>query len=146
MELSLENFPLNCKQHGFQKGKSTESALSHTVNYIESFLMKNQYALGVFLDISSAFDSICPRHIKNSLYKHGGERDLVEWYFNYLTHRNLQINLQGASVQVSNGVGFPQGGVCSAKFWLIAFNEAINIINTPQIEGCLLYTSPSPRD
>ena len=24
---------------------------------------------------------------------------------------------------------FPQGGVCSAKFWIIAFNEAIEIIN-----------------
>ena len=27
-------------------------------------------------------------------------------------------------------IGFPQGGVCSAKFWIIAFNEAIEIINS----------------
>ena len=31
--------------------------------------------------------------------------------------------------------GFPQGGVCSAKFWIIAFNEAIEIINTYGITG-----------
>ena len=32
-------------------------------------------------------------------------------------------------------MGFPQGGVCSAKFWLIAFNFAIKTINTLGIEG-----------
>ena len=35
----------------------------------------------------------------------------------------------------SNGVGFPQGGVYSADFWLIAFNRAIQIIITFQIKG-----------
>ena len=25
---------------------------------------------------------------------------------------------------------FPKSGVCSAKFWIIAFNDAIDIINT----------------
>ena len=31
----------------------------------------------------------------------------------------------------TNDIGFPQGGVCSAKFWDIAFNQAVNIINPP---------------
>ena len=35
----------------------------------------------------------------------------------------------------SNGIGLPQGGVCSAKFWLIAFDFAIKIINMLKIEG-----------
>ena len=26
-------------------------------------------------------------------------------------------------------IGFPHGGVCSAKFWIIAFNKALEIIN-----------------
>ena len=72
MDKALKEFPIHKKQHGFQKKKSTESALSNTVNYIESFVMKQQYALGIFLDISSAFDSICPHHIRRSLLEHGG--------------------------------------------------------------------------
>ena len=135
MDKSLKQYPIHPKQHGFQRGKSTESALSNTVNYIESFVLKQQYALGVFLDISSAFDSICPKHIRDSLHEHGGDPDLVGWYYDYLIHRDMQFSLQGADIQVSNGTGFPQGGVCSAKFWLIAFNKAIEIINTPRIEG-----------
>ena len=31
--------------------------------------------------------------------------------------------------------GFPQGGVCSAKFWIIAFNKAIEIINLGTTKG-----------
>ena len=114
MDQALVGHPLHPKQHGFQSGKSTDSAISNTVNYIESFLFKNEYAVGVFLDISSAFDSICPEHIKRSLLNHGGDRDLVEWYYRYLKHRDLQFSLHGTKFECSN--------------------------------GCLLYTSPSPRD
>ena len=32
-------------------------------------------------------------------------------------------------------MGFPQGGVCSAKFWIIAFDPAIEIINQDGIFG-----------
>ena len=84
MDNALLSRPLHPKQHGFMKNKSTESALSNTCNYIERFVFRNEYALGVFLDISSAFDSISPEHIKSSLLKHGGETDLVDWYYNYL--------------------------------------------------------------
>ena len=42
--------------------------------------------------------------------------DTVAWYYNYLTHRNLQTNITGYEGKVTIGVGFPQGGVCSAKF------------------------------
>ena len=135
MDAALKDNPIHPKQHGFLKGKSTESALSNTVNYIEKFIFKNQYALGIFLDISSAFDSICPEHIRNCLLKHGGEKDMVEWYYGYLKHRDLFFDLHGQKTVCSTGVGFPQGGVCSAKFWLIAFDKAIQIINTLGIEG-----------
>ena len=32
-------------------------------------------------------------------------------------------------------MGFPQGGVCSAKLWIIAFDYALDIINTDLMEG-----------
>ena len=60
---------------------------------------------------------------------------MVEWYYGYLKHRDMFFELHGVEKKMSNGIGFPQGGVCSAKFWLIAFNMAIKIINTLNIEG-----------
>ena len=125
MDEALKEHPIHHKQHGFLKNRSTESALSNTVNYIEKFLFKNQYALGVFLDIGSAFDSISPEHVRRCLLDHGGEKNLVEWYYDYLKHRDLHFELHGESTIRSNSIGFPQGGVCSAKFWLIAFDLSL---------------------
>ena len=36
---------------------------------------------------------------------------------------------------ITVGIGFPQGGVCSAKFWIIAFNQAIEMINNYGVTG-----------
>ena len=135
MDLSLRVYPIHERQHGFMAGRSTESAISMTTNYIEKYLAHKEHCLGVFLDISAAFDSINIDHVRRALLKHGGEPNMVGWYHNYLSHRNLFSELHHEHASCSTGVGFPQGGVCSARFWLIAFNQAIKIINSTFVEG-----------
>ena len=135
MDKALIRNPIHHKQHGFTCGKSTESAISNTTDYIEKFIMKKQHCVGIFLDISAAFDSIRPSHVRRALLDHGGDREMVQWYFNYITHRDIIIDMHGEQSRFSTGIGFPQGGVCSARFWLIAFDYAIKIINKYNIEG-----------
>ena len=135
MDHSLRLYPIHNRQHGFSRGKSTESAISMTTNYIEKYLSYKQHCLAVFLDISAAFDSIDIEHVRRALLKHGGDPNMVGWYHNYLSHRNLYAELHQEHASCSTGVGFPQGGVCSARFWLIAFNQAIKIINSTFVEG-----------
>ena len=86
---ALEDSPLHKKQHGFQKGKSTETAISNTVNKIEKHTLNIEHCIGIFLDIQAAFDSIKPIHIKQALLKHGCHADMVEWYYELIIHRNL---------------------------------------------------------
>ena len=88
--------------------------------------MNNQHTIGVFLDIQAAFDTISPKKIKESLLKHGGDPIMVGWYDSYITHRNIIININGEILELSASAGFPQGGVCSAKFWVIAYDEALS--------------------
>ena len=45
------------------------------------------------------------------------------------------MELHGEHAELTTATGFPQGGVCSARFWLIAFDEAIRIINSRGITG-----------
>ena len=135
MDEAIAQYPIHPRQHGFMRGRSTESAISQTTNYIEKFLAINQHCLAVFLDISAAFDSIDIDHVQRALIKHGGVPDMVGWYHNYLSHRNLFSELHQEQASCSTGVGFPQGGVCSARFWLVAFNQAIKIINNKFVEG-----------
>ena len=135
MEKDMEDFPIHSLQHGFTKGKSTESAISNTADMIEQHLFEKEHCLGMFLDISSAFDSISIDHIKDTLLAHNGTPDMVEWYHSYLGRRYLEVELHGEVARLTTATGFPQGGVCSAKFWLIAFDEAIQIINSNGITG-----------
>ena len=44
-----------------------------------------------------------------------------------ILHLTLEANEY--EIRTCVDVGFPQGGVCSAKFWIIAFDQAIEIIN-----------------
>ena len=110
MDNDLLESPIHPKQHGFSKGKSTESAISDTADYIEQYLFQGQHCLGVFLDISSAFDSISIDHIKQSLLDHNREPELVNWYHSYLGQRFLEVNLHGERVHLTTATGFPQGG------------------------------------
>ena len=135
MDKDMEDHPIHAMQHGFTKGKCTDSAISNTANYIEEFLFAKQHCLGVFLDISSAFDSISIDHIRQTMLEHNGTPKMVEWYYSYLGRRYLQVDLHGESAHLTTSTGFPQGGVCSARFWLIAFDEAIRIINSNGITG-----------
>ena len=43
--------------------------------------------------------------------------------------------INGITQAITTTTGFPQGGVCSAKFWIIAFNEAIEILNQRGVYG-----------
>ena len=89
-DTALEDNPLHIKQHGFQKGKSTETAVSNTINKIEKHILNGEHCMEVFLDIQAAFDSITPEHIKSALLKHGCHPDMVDWYYELITHRNLE--------------------------------------------------------
>ena len=102
----LVEHPIHVRQHGFQKGKCTETAISNTLDSGERHVMRDEPAVGMFLDISSAYDSVSINHIRASLYRHGVDEDYMEWYYHMIGHRVLDIHLH----------------------------------------GCLLYTSPSPRD
>ena len=106
--------PIHKRQHGFTKGMSTESALSAVIDMIEKYLFKHQHCLAVFLDISAAFDSIDINHVRDMLFKHGADEDLVRWYFGLLQDRRISIKLHGETLHLTTGVGFPQGGVASA--------------------------------
>ena len=97
--------------------------------------MTRKFCIGVSLDIQAAFDSIKPHKIKAALLKHGGDKEMVNWYYNYLIHRNLYTNISGTDLSFSTSTGFPQGCVNSADFWIIVFNPALEIINKNNVCG-----------
>ena len=54
------------KQFGFQTGLSTEHAIVRLVDQIYKSFERNQYTLGIFIDLSKAFDTIDQKNIKGN--------------------------------------------------------------------------------
>jgi hypothetical protein len=87
-ELCLMDKPLHDNQFAFRKGRSTEHALSKTVNYIETHTDKvNSYVVGVFMDIRGAFDNISTESIREAMAKHDVDEIIQSWYGHYLENR-----------------------------------------------------------
>ena len=116
MDEAIQSHPIHTMQHGFRNDRNTETAVSEVADYIESNIYNNKFVISVFLDIQAAFDTIKPELIREKLLEHGGDPIMVKWYYNYITHRNLNVEIQGIKVSLTTKLGFPQGGVCSAKF------------------------------
>ena len=53
-----ENNLLYNKQFGFQKRHSTDHAILQLVDQIHEMFNKNIFTLGVFIDLSKAFDTV----------------------------------------------------------------------------------------
>jgi len=103
---------LYSKQFGFRKGHSTTYALFEAVNFIKSEINSKKHVLGLFLDLSKAFDT-CNHEILLSKLDHYGIRgSMLEWFRSYLSNRfqYTEINNVKSNVLPIN-CGVPQGSV-----------------------------------
>jgi len=66
-----ENNLIPNSQFGFRKSLGTEDALAHLTNEINNNLDKHNKTIGIFLDLSKAFDSISHSILLNTLHKFG---------------------------------------------------------------------------
>ncbi len=66
-------------QHAFRRGYSTDSALSTMVEYAESAIIQNKFALGVFLDIQGAFDNVSIFAVIKGMQDKNFPEVLINW-------------------------------------------------------------------
>ena len=86
-----ENKIIYYKQFGFQAGQSTNHAI---VQLLDGNFEENEYTLGVFIDLSKAFDTVDPNVILSKLEIYSIKRNMLKWFESYLTNRKqyVQIN------------------------------------------------------
>ena len=97
----IAQYPIHPRQHGFRNDRSTETALSNVVNYIEKYINYGEHVLAVFLDIQAAFDTISTNKIYEERIKHGVDNNLAKWYYNYISHRNMYTTINGITQAIT---------------------------------------------
>ena len=80
MDDAIKHSPVHTQQHGFCTDRNTDTAISTVTDYIERHIYNQKHVIGVFFE---------------ALLQHGGYPLRVDWYYSYITHRNMYVDING---------------------------------------------------
>ena len=83
---------LHKKQFGFEEGHSTEHATMQLIDNINNSCEKNHFTLGVFVDLSKAFDTVDHYILITKLKQYEIQGNNIRWFQNYLSNGNSTLH------------------------------------------------------
>ena len=110
-------------QFGFRRARSTELALAHLWQEIADTVEGNQLCLGVFLDVSAAFNCLRHSYFLQALDLLGCNEVVVRWFRSYLSGRRQSVMVGGIESEWQEVViGTPQGSILGPFMFLVLIN------------------------
>ena len=105
-------------QYGFRSNSSTSLALMESIEEITNAIDNKRYAIGIFIDLKKAFDTINHDILINKLERYGIRGIVLHWVKSYLRDRRQFVKLGDcASSCLDITCGVPQGSVLGPKLF-----------------------------